>query len=280
MSFAGVELPENIGESTPSQETPVESQNETKDLSGDKSPEEAKELLDLDKLEKFRFNGREWSSKDLKNAHLMHSDYTKKTQEISRERQYVDNFKYDLKTVLSNPSKLEELRKIYPKQYVEHAEHILSLMGKSNQQTPNPDSASDPRLLSELNELKGTVSEWKEAQKNAEVEKIQSWLDNQFSSLSKKYPYANQDAITMRAQYLSDNGTKIDGTTLDKLFKSNNEEVKALMDKMYKEKATKQLEVGNRGKDIGAGGGIPSSPAKKMKLNDVKNQILKEIESQ
>jgi hypothetical protein len=273
----GVELPEDLGSKTEvSGETA-----EQKDLETKSSPEDTKDdVLDLDKLEKFRFDGREWSAKDLKNAYLMQSDYTRKTQEIAKERQYVENFSYDLDAVIKNPSLLDKMREVYPRKYVEHAERVLSSVGKSNQSSSEPGTKEDPKLLSELSSIKSDISEWKEAQRQAELKSITSWLDNQYDSLSKKFPYANQDAVTMRAQYLNEQGTKITEKVLEKLFETNNSEVKSLMDRMYKDTAKKQIEVNGKAKDVGAGGGVPGGAPRGFKtIKEATNAFLSDIEA-
>lgn len=266
----GVELPADIG-SAP---------NSAPEMGGDSAPESGtefsgtnksdttkapQELMDIDKLEKFRFNGREWSAKDLKDAYLMREDYTRKTQELSETRKYQDNFATDLSTLRENPKLFSEFARIYPSEYVKLARKLLG----SNQtpQTPgatNQTPQHDERL-DRLTEIEDKLGNWEKAQHQAEVQKIQSWLDNQYTALSQKFPHANHEAVTARAEVLDRNGTEITQNVLEKLFKQNDAEVKAVMDKMYKAKVTKQLEANAKTKDMGPGGGVPSQAPKSPK---------------
>lgn len=276
----GVELPDNLGEEKEAEVKDTE--NTEKDLGEQKSTEEIKELVDLDKLEKFRFDGRDWSPKDLKSAYLMQSDYTKKTQEVAKDRQYVDNFRHDLNTLIADPKRIEEFAKVYPKHYTDIAKSILETLTTRGQkeEAPNQGAGVDPKFLSEFNSIKGKISEWEEAQRQAEIEKIHSWIDNQFDSLSKKYPFANAEAVNARASYLADTGTQITEQVLDKLFKSNNDEIKQAMDKVYKEKAVKQIEANKKGKDIGVGGGVPSQAPKGFKtIKEATAALLDDIDT-
>jgi hypothetical protein len=65
--------------------------------------------------------------KDLKNSYLMREDYTRKTQEVAEARKYVDNFKYDLQSLVKQPSLMGQFEKVYPKEFVQLAKEILSI---------------------------------------------------------------------------------------------------------------------------------------------------------
>lgn len=257
----GVELPENLGQTTTEESAPQQdlSPEEGKVSTESSQPETAKELLDLDKLERFRFEGREWSPKDLKNAYLMREDYTRKTQELSKARQYVDNFEVDLQTVINDPSRIAEFRAVYPAQYVKLAEQVLSRLGgerSAQQVNSNPNDELSKRFSQIENKL-SKIDQWEEQQRQQEVRNIESWLDNQYAVLSKKYDKADPEVVTARAQVISDNGHKVDEKVLEKLFEKHHKEVSERWDKSYKETVKKQLEAGSKSKDIGAGGGTP-----------------------
>lgn len=275
----GVELPDNLGE-TQAPETEVEVKETPEEISNDESQKpQSPELTELDKLERFRFEGRELTPKELKNAMLRQEDYTRKTQEVSEARKYADNFAVDLRKVMSEPELLEQFKRIYPRKYVEMAEEILSRSKPQSQPSTQVQNGLDPKYADKLSRLESKIGEWEESQKKTEIEQIQSWLDNQFGSLSKKYPHAVDDTVTMRAQYLSDNGTKITETVLDKLFKQSHEEMKSRMDKLYLNQANKQLEANKKSKDVGSGGGIPSEAPKGFKtIKDATKAFLEDID--
>jgi hypothetical protein len=265
MAF-GVELPDNLGSGAPAEGNAGEATTSPAGNapSGDKSsnegtrPETAKgnEPLDLDKLERFRFAGREWKPKDLHNAYLMREDYTRKTQELSEARKYADNFAADLRTVTKEPGRFEEFKRLYPTEYVELAQKYLDA-GKlpGPQGTVQPTPSQDPKVA----ELYDKVAKWEQAQQENEVRQIQSWLDNQFSTLTKKYPFANSELVNARAEVAARQGTKITEEVLDKLFKACDQEIKTKWEEHYKGKVNQQLETGKKARDMGPGGGTPSA---------------------
>lgn len=274
-----VELPDNLGSTTqnaPAPEVDTAPAGEPQSLEGQdstraESPEAPRDILDLDKLDRFRFDGKEWSAKDLRNSYLMHQDYTRKTQEVAETRKYVDNFQTDLQTVINDPTRIKDFKAVYPKAYVSVAEKILERLAPQNPSVPqvNPNTQKMPdelsRKLAEMESKLSKLDQWEEQQRVAEVQKIESWLDNQYSTLSKKYDHADPEVVTARAQVLSDNGHKVDEKILEKLFEKHHSEVKTRWDKTYKEKVNKQLEAGNKSKDVGAGGGTPGGAPKQAR---------------
>lgn len=282
----GVQLPEDLGKQTPVSEgapdgaSPSGSQDlspEGSSPSGEVSTESVKseitkELLDLDKLERFRFDGKEWNRNDFKNSYLMHQDYTRKTQELAENRKYVDNFQVDLQTVVNDPSRMKEFRAVYPKSFVQVAEKVLAHMQPKQsmpQATPNAPQDELSRKFEErfatIDQKLSKIDQWEQQQLQNEIKSIESWLDNQFSTLSKKYNLADPEVVTARAQVLSDNGQKVDEKVLEKLFEKHHSEVKERWDKTYKEKVTKQKEAGTKSRDMGAGGGTPGGQPKQVK---------------
>lgn len=223
--------------------------------------------VDLDKLERVLFRGREVTRKEIEEwerGGLRQSDYTRKMQEVAETRKYVDNFAFDLRTVAADRSKLADFEKIYPKAFVDRAREILAqLPGQSPQpSSPSPSSLKDDPAFQEM---RSEFSEWKSAQKEAEIAKLQSWVDNQFEKFAKKYPNAHAEVVNSRALSASNQGQKIDEAALEKLFQANDAEMKKRMDEMYKDKITQQLKVGKEAKDVGSGGDISGGAPKKFK---------------
>lgn len=297
----GVELPANLGESTQSAAAPSsgsESSSSSPEgssprgnvdpVSGTeistKSPQSLvstpKELTDLDKLERFRFEGREWTRKDLRNAYLRHEDYTRKTQELAETRKYADNFAIDFKTVQKDPSRFEEFAKLYPREYVERVRDILGEKLQSQRQE-NPQSTSpqnnpvyERRIEALESQLKGRVQQ----EQQQEIEKIQSWLNNTFESLSKKYPDARMKEVNADAEVLANQGTKITADVLEKLFKASDSEIRGAWQKRQQDTVKKQINVGSAARDVGPGGGVPSEGPKNFKtIKEATNAFLQDI---
>ena len=90
-------------------------------------PTEQSEITELEKLERFKFKGEEWTPKKAEQAFMRQQDYTKKAQELAEQRkeyeselkhrEYRSNLKADINHVLKNPSLADEFKKIYPEEY-------------------------------------------------------------------------------------------------------------------------------------------------------------------
>lgn len=265
----GVELPDNIGETPAVESTAPAGSEATQSLESKVSestttPEATKSPLDLDKLEKVLFQGKEWTPKELKSSLMAHQDYTRKTIELSEARKYVDNFEIDLERVRRDPALMQQFRAVYPKQFADAAERLLQT-GKSENANPVPGTQSTAPQDKDLTEIKAQWAELKKSQEEAEAQKLGAWLEGTMKTLETKYPIMNpvlQEVVYARAKYLADRGTDITDKVLDKLCKQVSDEVTPLWEKRYKEKVDKQLEVGSKGKDMGSGGGVPGSAPK------------------
>ncbi len=278
MAF-GVTLPDNIGQGAPapaggdsapspgSGPTDVAPEGASPAGTSSKAPgtEATKsDPLDLDKLDRFRFSGREWKRDEFRSALMRQEDYSRKTQELAETRRFADNFAHDLKTVMGNPARFEEFKRIYPKEFVQIAEGVLKNARGGhgpNAQPTEPTSEPNP----EIQALKDEFQQLKQEREAQAVEQIQGWLDHQFGILSKKYPNADPEVVNARAEVAARQGVKITAEALDKLFKDHHGQVKARLDKAASETIKKQISVGKEGKDIGAGGGVPTGAPKSPK---------------
>ncbi len=284
----GVELPENLGTPAPAAPTDAPAAPEGSPAgaspSGEtssnesKSPQTIQEILDLDKVDRFRFAGREWKNKDFQSAYLMREDYSKKTTELAEARKYVDNFAADLRVVQQDPSRMEEFKRLYPHEYVALAQQYLE-NGKSPA-TPTGNTQPTPPTDPKVAEMHEKFSKWEQSTKEAELKSIQSWLDNQYATLSKKYPFANSEIVDSRAEVAARKGTQITEQVLDKLFKANNQEIEAKWAEHYKGKVNKQIDVGKQARDMGPGGGTPSAaPVRPRTIKEATEQALQDISS-
>lgn len=283
----GVELPDSFGESQEGSGTEIsekhsegsDTSTDTQDLTKETKPETPQDLLDLDKLDRFRFNGKEVTRKDLdewQKSGLRQADYTKKTQELAETRKYADNFAIDVGKVIQNPKLWDEFRKVYPKEYVSAAQNVLNRTSGQPPATTPSQTQQTPARDPELDEIKSDLAAWKEEKYRAEVDGHTKWLETQYSTLSSKYPYANKAEVTNWAQHLVEQKTEITESVLDKLFNQSNGSEKSRFDEMYKAKVDKQINQGKKAKDIASGGGIPSAaPSGAKTMKDAKREMLK-----
>jgi len=253
----------------------------------DEAPEttqKAQDVFDLDKYtSKVRYEGREWDPKELKSALMRQQDYSRKTEEIKREREslkYQAALPYDLEKLRDNPSLIQEFFKTYPPQFHQMARNILRDVFGSQpmQQTQNQ---IDPQLMSRLEQVEQMLHQ-------KEVQAHEMKIDSLFKEASSKYEYFNGKlaenlAITYAQQQLAKqeedgvNQPTIDDKTWGRIFKAVNDEIKSAYEGRASNKFNNQKSVGQRSKDIAAGGGIPTQAPKDVKtLKGAREAMLKD----
>ena len=244
----------------------------------DSAPETkaASDILELDKIEKFKFEGQEWSPKDLKNAYLRQQDYTQKTQALAEERKYYDNLQTDLATLRSNPALVDQFKSIYPEKFHGYVDMILAKDEQAKEQgqpqTQQNQPSVPPELMDRINRIEQSFF-------SKEVEAIEATLSSYDSKFSAKYPMANVNDVYAKAQMLNGKGEKLTEETWDKLWKSSNDSDKARFDQFYKSQIKEQKQAAAKAKDVQTGGGIPGQAPQNLKLKDVRNAMLKNMGS-
>lgn len=235
------------------------------------------QVIDLDSTEKFKFQGREWTPKELRDAYMMQSDYTRKTQAIAEERKYYDNLTHDLEAVSKNPALIEEFKKVYPEKYHAYLNYITKNTPQQSQQVEQQSNGIDPKFLERFQKLEQTMTSWEKEMHEKQVAAIDAELDAKFKQLSEKYPMADEEAVIARAQALLGRGEKLDDKIWDSLWKSVNERNQKLAEQFYSKKVTEQKQANKMGKDIASGGGsVGQAPVKPRTIKDATNAFLSE----
>jgi hypothetical protein len=285
----GVELPQNFGTPNAAQEAaePVAAPEgaATDEISTEAHGTQTTgddNVLDLDKHETFRFKGQDWTREEFEKAYLRQADYTQKTQQLSEQKKYYDNFWADFSTVRSNPDRLADFERIYPKEFVQHARTLLAKPGQSAPKAVNPNESKPNSLLDhpEFRELKESVETITTKAQKEEIARIDGWLKNQYDTLGKKYPYADAETVESRALvYAQKNGGKaVTAEYLDRSFKEHNDQVKKRMDGLYKAKITQQINAGKDARDVGTGGDIAGgAPQSDRTLKQAKERMLSDV---
>ncbi len=241
-------------------------------------------MTELEKLERFKFDGQEWTPKDLKNAILRYNDYTRKTQELAENRKsveteqlYRDNFRVDFDKVLQNPDLMSTFKQTYPAHWVDVAEKLLEKAQASSNQPAKADQSAtagaqiDPKIMKDIDYIKNTFQQ-------REVEALEKTIDAEFQKLSQKYPKANQELVLARAQVLSEKKVDIlkEGK-LEEIFKSLHDQ-DSTREKQWRENLLKEQKTANaRGRDIGKGGGTPGKAPEKMSFKDARQRMIDDM---
>lgn len=296
MGAFGIEIPDEvINEAAPEVEN-TESADTIEVNEGD-GPKTPVEMTDLGKLERFLYEGKEWTPKDLKNAILMREDYTRKTQELSKAREsvetnrkYADNLHYDLQKVIDNPALMAEFKKIYPKQFHNVADRLLEKYSgpQTSQNSTHQAPTQLPReimdRLNKIDEIGEKLSASENKAKEAEIQAVQQQLDGYFDKLSQKYEMADPDIVNSRAIALLERA-KQDGSELriteqllEKLFKEHQAQVEAKYTGFYETKIKSQKTASLKARDTGRGGEAPTSPPEKLTMKQAKQKLFADLE--
>lgn len=243
-------------------------ESSTPEQSGDNAPSEspsqghqaeptAQDLIDLEKVGKFRFEGREWTPKDFRGAFMMQADYTRKTQQLAEERKYFDNLNTDLAAVKANPNLADKFREVYPAKYHAYLDYVTQ---KREQQTgqQGQNGSVDPEFMRRFNMLESEMNARK-------VEAINAELDARFKVLSEKYPLADEEAAIARAQALHSKGIQLTDKIWDQIWKAVSDKNEMVFKKYGASRVNQQKTANQRGRDTAPGGGIPGQAPKKPK---------------
>lgn len=306
MNVFGKEVPDLPESSSPTlDQGPNESESS---LAPETKASNEAQFLDLDKYDKpFRFDGKEWNSKDFKSSYMMRSDYTKKTQELAQERKtvgelakYWNNLDADLEKIRQNPQLVQQFMQVYPKNF-----HRFLGLTQNQVETAKQDSGVDQALMEKLAKLEqavqshqGAVQNWEQREHQAKVSEASQFIDSMVNKFSKKYDFADPEIVLMKAEgvlnKLIENLKEREamGETIDwdkqasfteaqweRLFKFVHEGNQKTYESRQQAQFEKQKQANLKGRDIAPGGGIPGQAPQKIPFKKVKEQMIADLTS-
>lgn len=229
---------------------------------------QAQALFDLSKAEKFVLNGKEMTLKDLQSQMMMQQDYTRKMQEIAKDREYRDNLEADLAKLERDPRLLVEFKKVYPKHFHRAGEYAARGVTQQAQAQSQQGTATQADLVKQIVEehvgpIRNELDQYK-------TEAAVKQLDGIFSEMRGKYPDAKEKYVLSELQALKDMDVQIDRAKIEEVFKQLNDETKSLKESYHLEQLNKQKQATAKAKDIPNGGGIPGQAPKKYNLSSEK----------
>lgn len=244
-------------------------------------------ITDLSKLEKFRWNGKVLTAKELEKMAMFQSDYTKKTQSIAEQRKYQENLAYDLENIKNNPSLVDAFKRIYPKEYHKFVDFVVNAAetsqgankttnGQANasmssaEEKPEAQSKPDPRLEELYNH-------YQETQQQAATEKINALFDR----CNQKYPDADEGKIIAKVQSLYELAQR-DGRysrpsekDIENMFKVEHEKYNNTLKERLSKMIAEQKKANVKGAAPLAGGGVPGkAPASPRTLKEATSLAL------
>ncbi len=234
-------------------------------------PSNTPEIPEIDKFERFKLGGQEWTKKDLTESILRHSDYTRKTQELAQERKFYDNLAADLEQVRTNPTLADQFRKIYPEKFHRYLGYV-SPKQEGNQPETSKEQTLDPKIASRIEQLEKLVTEDK-------VQALESRLEAQDQKFAAKYQMADIEAVYARAQAEHSKGTKLTEEKWEELWKADHDRHQKRYEAHYKKQVETQKAATRGARDMGAGGGTPGQAPKRTALKNVADEYIASQES-
>ncbi len=233
------------------------------------APESNNSILDLDRVEKFKIDGQEMSLKDLKNAMLRQQDYTRKTQEVARERElykareseqkFVDNLDSDLENVRNNPNLADQFRQLYPEKFHKYLNFVVQ---KAQQEQGN--QTQDPQF----NSMKQEFNQIKEYLTTQRVEAAEAQIEAMVSKYAPKYPLADTEVVLGRAIKAHEAGVKLTPESWENIYKTAHEKIEKISNDFQQTKVKEQQSANKKGRDAGVGGAPPGAAPKKRTFDE------------
>lgn len=246
------------------------------------------ELIDLDKVDKWRYQGKDWTREDWNKSYVPLSQFTKKSQELAESKksyeksaQYSSNLVADLENVRNDRQLYAEFLKIYPKEYHSLLDKYLGMTPNQQQSMQQQAQGLDPKLEQRLNRIEAGFSQYETTTKEAQVEAASASIDSLFKKMQEKYPLASEEVVISRAQALLDQGAKLsdnkgnaDESAWDKVWKNVNDAFQKQYESHYKKQVNNQKQANVRGKDVASGGGLPGQAPKKMTIKEATEHAI------
>lgn len=235
---------------------PVETAGE-----GSPAQTQAQEALDLNSVQKFKFEGREWTQDEFKKSFLMQQDYTKKTQALAEERKYSDNLADDLRRVSQDPKLADSFKSIYPEKYHAYLDFVLKTAEAGTgtaaakpleQEIP----AEYQKALKDVQDVKSWMTEQRNKAIDAEIDAV-------FDKYSKKHPHVDSEMVLVRAQNHLKTAGKLDDAAWGDIFKSVEDQQKKLFE-TWQSSQVKEQKTNSQKAFAGSPGGATPGTAPRV----------------
>lgn len=255
------------------------------DLSSPDPGGAAPSITELEKLERVRFQGQEWTPKDLERALMRQKDYTQKTQSLSEERKsfegerkFYENLHADLRIITGSDQAhrdqlISEFVKLYPQKFHGALRQALSQSSPVQQTQQHTDV-----------ELLGRVAHLEKFYHSQEVAKERTRIDQTVSNLSKQFPDAIPEMAIGRVFEAynklleTDPNAKLTEDMWKESFKTVEQQLKSWSDNRQKALIKKQQAANAKGAaPVSGGGTVGRAPPKFKSLKDVTDFAVKDL---
>lgn len=240
---------------------------------------EASEIAELERIERFKFQGKEYTPKELgvllAREKEQEKAFTQKMQALAEERKswessrtqnqkFDDALAFDLEKVRQNPQLAQEFIRTYPESYHRHLKAVLSSTSDSQSSTQAQPHVP-VELMSQVQQLQTYVQAQEVAKAEVEIERDLTKALSQFKYASRKEVLA--DVFEFHNSLpVGPNGRKPPVPPelwIKAAEASHNDRVE--WGKTYQKDLQQQQKTANtKARDVGSGGGTPGQAPKKF----------------
>lgn len=274
---------ENFEPATDNVDNPSEFTEDIAPEGSDSPNGEQPDAFDLSTVEKVKVGDRVLTRDELEKGIMRQEDYTKKTQEIGRDRKFMANLESDLKRVSEQPELARQFKEIYPEKFHNFLKYVIRETKAAQPTTTQTQrevngEAKDgpsPELLSRLEKL--------EQQSEAkEVEAREQEIDSMITKLSPKYPLAipkgNESYVLELARQVVDANKQLTPQVWEKIFQHAHKHFESAFTDYQQHKIKLARERNQRGLDQGAGGGTPGQkPRTARTFEEATNNFIQDM---
>jgi len=262
---------------------PVEALEPVAAAPTDEPKTEAEQIEEIEKLigeKKFKLDGQDMTMTELKRAVMRQQDYTKKTQDLAKQRKdyetqikqldYYKNIDADMAAVRANPALISKFKEVYPKEF---HNRVAELEAEQPWTEDRVQQIINSRLQERLSPLEESLNK---RESDALVAQFESWDQE----LGKKYEYADTELAYAMIERAKADGTPLNKDTWEQAYKSAHDKIKGLADKAASARVSTKKQLNVAGKDTKSGGATPGQAPDKVSLKDAKNAWLAALGTQ
>jgi predicted component of type VI protein secretion system len=229
------------------------------------SAQTQQEILDLDSVSSFKFQGETYTPSQLAEIQQGYQRYGEASKYIEEDQRYWANVEHDIEKVLKNPARADEFKQVYPERFHKILDKYLGSSQRSAQDSGETSHQLPREIGEKLTAYEQRLRQFEEKAYQADVAAASAKIDAILPNLLKKYELADQDKVLFEAEKLLNKGGKLTDAVWERLVREDHERVTSRADKFYQAKLKNQLNQGQKGKDMGAGGSTPGSAPVKPK---------------
>lgn len=255
-------------------------QTENLESSANNNAEQTPQVLDLDGVSEFKFQGETFTPNRLTEVYQGYQKYGETSKYVEEDKTYWANVFHDIDKVVKNPQRLDEFKSTYPERFWS----LLDRQMGSNRQAQDSQSNNQPGVPKEFLEKFQTIEHrlqaFEQEKYQAQVEAASAKIDAILPTLLTKYELADEDKVLFEAEKLLAKGHKMTDAAWERLVREDHERTTKKADKVYQAKLKEQITKGKQGADIGPGGTTPGQAPKRARtFAEAESQMIASLKA-